>query len=317
MDAFPSEEDNARVVGCLSDYFDTARVFHHNISEHDHGQRQNYYFRGQAKGEADGWNIISSLARPDYQATLCRTYGTHNLESVQTYLVHRLKRLAEQHSASVTQLPPPREFLSWLTIAQHYGLPTFLTDWSLNPLVGLYFACEDAIYDRGYFSGSRPSTTYGADGFVYAIDLLTQVERRKHKKAYLIHLDESSREGPGQGGMNYEDMQFRKYEEATLAAIEDNGLAEYPTIIVPRLITKRIDAQAGRFIYWQGSESLKSYSEGGEINTRGWRSLKPICRIPKDKKVAILEELITYRIHPGTMRADMEGYSQYLKWGGL
>jgi len=43
---------------------------------------------------------------------------------------------------------PPPNLLSILAMAQHYGIPTRLLDWTTHPLIAAYFAAKDACNER-------------------------------------------------------------------------------------------------------------------------------------------------------------------------
>ena len=82
------------------------------------------YFRGQVRD----WSLRPSLAREG---------------------VSEQERAKESECfEKLAEILPNVNDWERATIAQHYGVPTRLIDWSENPLVGIYFALDDKNYDN-------------------------------------------------------------------------------------------------------------------------------------------------------------------------
>lgn len=92
---------------------------------------ESWLFRGQHNCT---WKFKSSLYR-ESTITIC---GKVKVENYEKALLDQFKLRAIPY----LNISPKNDW-EWLALAQHHGLPTRLLDWTVNPLVALFFAVDN------------------------------------------------------------------------------------------------------------------------------------------------------------------------------
>jgi hypothetical protein len=95
------------------------------------------WWRGHAKAK---WRLEAQVHRRDPE------HPERPLYDEAALIGHFVSRAP---SRSHTPCPDAEDYFGWLFLAQHYGLPTRLLDWSENPLVATYFAVAEHPGDDG------------------------------------------------------------------------------------------------------------------------------------------------------------------------
>jgi len=242
-------------ITCLGDYFNTL-----NSSLRSGGS---FWFRGNANWK---FRLTPSALR----------YNTPRKRNKALGLLGDFKRYGE---IKLPNLPSPNEKLKWVQLAQHYGLPTRLLDWTKNAAIALYFAC---------LKPQNEKDNEDTDGAVIILNPTDLNREANPKKARVFNLE-------------FDEDKINEYLELD-GKKKNSGLKTIA--IEPVWNSERIMLQQGVFTLHGSRFTLTEKQAPGLI----------YLRIKSEYKSELLNELERTGINEMAIFPEPEHMCRYLKW---
>ncbi|NUB90737.1 FRG domain-containing protein [Haloterrigena sp. SYSU A558-1] len=218
------------------------------------------------------------------------------------------------HQYAVNEIEEPESVWHLLSIAEHYGLPTRLLDWSFSPLVATYFAVRDG--DTAH------------DGAVWAVDYRQlhdtlpehyhRVLERTETDMLDVHLlsnatlesDAEATDAAAEAPMRdlndvsrLDDLWSERWGVDAAEAADD----QYVVFFRPPAIDDRIANQSAVF----------SFQSDPRLALDRWLEDRPDCYrkivIPGERKLEFRDKLDQMNVNHRTLFPDLEGLTTWLK----
>ena len=172
-----------------------------------------FVFRGHTR---KSWTLESSIKR-----IFAAEKNEEKIRKAETFSLNQFQ--SKFHLYDTTNKTPSTK-LEWLSLMQHYGVPTRLLDFTESPYVALYFAIE--TYDP----------KQNEDFAVYAVDY----------RNILLKSIEEIRRVDNAFPYSYEDAQIK--QDDIYESVIDRFSYDILWVTEPKEVNLRLDRQAGCFL---------------------------------------------------------------------
>lgn len=239
------------------------------------------------------------------------------------------------------ELKDCRFIYEYLKKMQHYGLPTRFLDITLNPLIALYFACQEKkeTAEVLIFKSKTNEIKYEKSSKVVAYSSLALLEYDEKKELYEI-LEEKKKNNENNQKESKVLRKFERIIENEKLAVERNFELEdltKPVFFLPTRNNKRIINQKGAFILFGLDEEIykekrnsaiyKSYLDEYRVKIKGSskdnskeskddtyeKEMKVIFYIKKTNKEKIIKELKAIGVDDSFICPEIQDVAEEIK----